>query len=90
MTPLTLLGTPKTISKIADSGKEITSYFCGDCGTTCFRKGPSFPGLVIIKSGVLDDASFLSDNVPTGELYAPERMAWLPALEGANQAKTMS
>lgn len=26
-------GTPKEISKTADSGKSITSCFCGDCGT---------------------------------------------------------
>jgi hypothetical protein len=25
-------GTPKEISKIADTGKEITSCFCPDCG----------------------------------------------------------
>ena len=31
-------GTPKEISKTADSGKKINSAFCGDCGTTMFRE----------------------------------------------------
>jgi hypothetical protein len=42
-------GNLKEISKVADSGKNITSYFCGDCGTTLFRKGDSFPNNVILK-----------------------------------------
>lgn len=29
-------GTPKEISKTADSGKSITSCFCGDCGKLSF------------------------------------------------------
>jgi hypothetical protein len=52
---LMFLGSPKTISKVADTGKTITSHFCGDCGTTLFRTGDSFPGAVIIKAGILDD-----------------------------------
>ena len=83
-------GTPKTISKVADTGKNITSHFCGDCGTTLFRTGESFPGAVIIKAGVLDDAEWPSENVPKGELFAPERLSWLPELKGAPQMKAMS
>ncbi|KAK5214856.1 hypothetical protein LTR47_012069, partial [Exophiala xenobiotica] len=37
-------GTPRTISKTADSGKQITSCFCPDCGTTLFRYGDTFGG----------------------------------------------
>lgn len=53
-----MAGSPKTISKTADSGKEITSEFCGDCGTTLFRWGDAFggkDGMRIIKAGILDD-----------------------------------
>ena len=38
-------GTPKTISKTADSGKSITSNFCSECGTTLFRYGDTFGGI---------------------------------------------
>ena len=82
-------GAPKKISKIADSGNEITSWFCGDCGTTLYRTGASFPHQHVIKAGVLDDPEWPSKNVPKGELFAPERLTWLPELKGAAQIPTM-
>jgi len=83
-------GSPKTISKVADSGKNITSHFCGDCGTTVYRTGESFPNAVIIKAGVLDDPEWASKNVPKGELFAPRRVEWVPVIEGAAQVPAMS
>lgn len=82
-------GTPKTISKTADTGKKITSHFCPDCGTTLFRTGESFPGQHIIKAGVLNDANWPNQNVPMGELYVGERLQWIPKIEGAAQLKGM-
>jgi hypothetical protein len=31
-TDLKITGSPKEVPKIADSGKHIKNYFCGDCG----------------------------------------------------------
>jgi hypothetical protein len=53
------------------------------------RTGESFPGAVIIKAGVLDDPEWPNKNVPKGELFAPERVAWTPAIEGAAQLPGM-
>jgi len=86
---LTESGTPKTISKKADSGKEITSHFCPDCGTTVFRTGESFPQAVVIKAGVLDSKDWASENVPKAELFAGNRVDWIPAIEGAGQIPAM-
>ena len=61
-----MTGSPKTISKTADSGKSITSEFCPDCGTTLFRWGDAFggkDGMKIIKAGVLDDG-----KIPRGRI----------------------
>ncbi|KAF8853516.1 hypothetical protein BDZ45DRAFT_598445 [Acephala macrosclerotiorum] len=91
-TPAPLLTHPPrsiTISKKADSGKTITSHFCPDCGTTLFRTGESFPGAVIIKAGVLDDPNFTSENVSKIELFAPQRVAWIPPIQGAAQLDGM-
>jgi len=85
----TKAGTPKEISKIADSGKKIISHFCPDCGITLFRTGESFPGKHIIKVGIFDDLELPNEHVPTGELYAPERLAWLPPIKGAAQMYAM-
>ncbi|RDW88102.1 hypothetical protein BP6252_00134 [Coleophoma cylindrospora] len=82
-------GTPKTISKTADTGKSITSHFCGDCGTTLFRTGDSFPGQVILKSGFLDDPEWVSKNKPKGELFSQQRVDYVPKVEDAQQIKAM-
>ena len=36
-------GSPKEYSKKADSGNTITSFFCGDCGTTLWRETSGAP-----------------------------------------------
>jgi len=103
-----LSGTPKEISKTADSGNKITSCFCGDCGkpcqvleafwadgvtgTTLYRYGDTFggvDGMRIVKAGILDDVNVINNTKPGAELYAPERVQWVSALEGANQVDSM-
>lgn len=59
-------GKPKTISKKADSGSQITSHFCGDCGSTLFRDGPTFGDGKVIKVGVMDDPNALVSLVLDG------------------------
>jgi len=83
-------GSPKTISKTADSGKIITSHFCGDCGTTLFRTGDTFPNKYIVKFGTMDDAQWPKNNVPTVELFAPTRVPWVSPIKGAAQVDSMS
>ncbi|KAI1100643.1 Mss4-like protein [Jackrogersella minutella] len=73
-----LSGAPKTISKTSDSGNEITSHFCGDCGSTLWRDGVSFGENKVIKVGVLDDLNALDEAKPVGELFAHHRVAWVP------------
>lgn len=82
-------GSPKQISKQADSGNDITSHFCGDCGSTLFRDGASFAGAKIVKVGVMDDVSALEQAKPAVELYAAERVPWVGRVEGADQLKGM-
>lgn len=82
-------GKPKEITKQADSSKKITSHFCSDCGTTLFRIGESFPGAIILKAGVLDDPKWANQNKPKGELYAPERVSWVAALDDVAQIDGM-
>jgi len=83
-------GTPKQHKKKADGGNEIVSNFCGDCGSTMWRQGATFPGKVIVKAGTLDDTKILDNFKADAELYAPTRPKWLPAQEGAAQNNGMS
>ena len=83
-------GTTKQHKKVADGGNEIISQFCGDCGSTMWREGATFPGKVIIKAGTLDDTDILDSYQVNAELYAKNRPKWVGAQEGAAQKDSMS
>lgn len=83
-------GSPKVFTKTADSDKEIHSYFCGDCGSTLYRDGGAFPGMKVVKVGVMDGGNDLDEAKPVAELYGPSRPSWLPAISGADQKQGMS
>lgn len=82
-------GNPKAFAKIADSGKTITNYFCGDCGSTLYRDAENLPGMKIIRAGVLDDQDALEAAKPTTELYAPLRPSWQPGMPGVKKMNDM-
>ncbi|KAI0548213.1 Mss4-like protein [Xylaria curta] len=82
-------GTPKTIAKTADSGREIVSHFCGDCGSTLWRDGASFGDSKIIKAGTLDDVDALDKANPAIELFSEHRVSWVQPIPDAQQKATM-
>jgi len=83
-------GSPKSISKKgSNTGNDITSYFCPDCGSTLYRDGASFGDSKIIKAGVMDDFEALNEAKPGLELYAPNRPHWVAAIPEAQQLKNM-
>ncbi|KAI0906017.1 Mss4-like protein [Ustulina deusta] len=84
-----LSGTPKSISKVADSGREIVSHFCGDCGSTLYRDGASFGDSKVVKVGTLDDINALDAALPAVELFASHRVSWVAEVPGAAQKTTM-
>jgi hypothetical protein len=81
-------GTPKSWAKTADTGSEIVSYFCGNCGTTLWRQTPTLAGLIISKAGIYEGDELQA--TPDMELFAPNRLPWLPAIPGAKQVNAMS
>ncbi|KAI0184937.1 Mss4-like protein [Xylaria flabelliformis] len=82
-------GTPKSIGKTADSGREIVSHFCGDCGSTLWRDGASFGDKKIIKAGTLDDVDALDKAHPGVELFSEHRVSWVSPIPNAEQKATM-
>lgn len=78
-------GTPKKFAKTADSGKTITSFFCGDCGSTLWRETETYGNTKIVKVGTMDSPDTLEDAKPAVELFVVNRPSWLPALGGAAQ-----
>lgn len=73
----------------ADSGNPITSWLCGECGSTMVRGGPTFGDSKIIKVGTLDDPSAHEKAKPAVELYAKDRVSWITAVQGAGQKVAM-
>ena len=54
-----------------------------------WRETPSFPGMKVIKVGTMDDIDALDKAKPAVELFAPQRVSWVPEVEGTTQAKAM-
>lgn len=77
-------GTPKSFPKKAESGKIITSNFCGDCGSTLWRQSETFGDTRIIKAGVIDGPA-IEDIKPTVELFVANRVSWVLPVEGLEQ-----
>ncbi|KAI1387670.1 Mss4-like protein [Hypoxylon trugodes] len=84
-----LSGEPKAISKTADSGNTVTSHFCGDCGTTLWRDGPSFGENKVVKAGTLDDVKALDGLKPGFELFSDLRVGWVAELPDTVQKTAM-
>ena len=77
----TTKGTLKTYTKVVDSGSDMTSHFCGDCGSTLYRISTGYPGTVVIKAGCIDEFN-TEDGKPALELYSRSHVSWLPKIDG--------
>ncbi|KAI2609952.1 Mss4-like protein [Hypoxylon fragiforme] len=81
-------GTPKIFTITADTGRPITSHFCGDCGTTLWRDGPGLGDRCALKAGTLDDPNAINETKPSLEFFVPRRANWIPETPGAAQLVT--
>jgi len=80
----TTQGTLKTYAKIVESGNNMVSFFCGDCGSTIYRESSGYPGVVMIKAGCVDDLD-AEDMKPQLEMYHQSHAHFLPAIDGMEQ-----
>ena len=67
-------GTLKSFTRKADSGGEVTGFFCPECGTRIYHQSPMAPGRINIKPGTLDDTSWVA---PKGHLWLAFGQKWL-------------
>jgi hypothetical protein len=52
-------GTPKRFSALADSGRTLHRYFCGECGSPIYSQRATTPETVMVRAGTLDGSSGL-------------------------------
>jgi hypothetical protein len=64
----------------ADHDGETQRNFCSECGAPVFSDSPLAPGVILIKAGSLDDASWLEPSV---EFFLSSAQPWSPHFEGA-------
>ncbi|KAF3392810.1 hypothetical protein F1880_008511 [Penicillium rolfsii] len=75
-----IAGSAKHHTQMHESGKQLTVYFCGECGSAIYKTHELFPGMVVILAGTLDDPQGLEHAKPMVELYSKNRVSWLPEL----------
>jgi hypothetical protein len=74
-----LSGSPKAFRYIADSGQPLDRNFCPECGSRLYTSNlGSFPGLVFVQLGSLDDPSFVT---PRLEMFVKRELAWVAPLD---------
>jgi len=69
----TLEGTPRAFSVKGASGRDVTRSFCGECGSQLFSEVGVMPGFHFVKTGVLDDASWVR---PTSAYWGDSAQPW--------------
>ena len=78
------------MSKTAKSGNAIKTYFCPECGTSMYRAGPTFAGQKVVQAGIIDDGNILNDLHFDVELFAPNRLSWVPKLQDVEDKHDMN
>jgi hypothetical protein len=69
---LTVTGLTKQVTRIADSGNEVSGVFCPECGVRVYHVLKSAPDVLSLKPGTLDDTSWLR----------PELFIWMKSAQG--------
>lgn len=76
---------PKSFSRTAVSGRALTCWFCGDCGTRIFHTPGSISGNCNLKPGTLDDTSWLR---PTLHVWTRSAQPWVSIPDNAANFET--
>jgi hypothetical protein len=83
-------GNLKSISKIARSDNTITTYFCPECGSSMYRASTGFPGQKVLQAGIIDGMDVFNAFGMEVELFAPNRVSWVPKLVGTEDLHDMN
>ena len=86
---LSFAGTPKEYDIRGNSGKINKHFFCGNCGSGLYTYLEVMPDKACVKAGHLADGGASLGGKIDVELYVKDRVAYLPAVEGAKQEQTM-
>lgn len=71
---LSVQGQVTRYSKSGDTGKSIERQFCPTCGSSIADEADALPGIVMLTSGTLDDASWVK---PAMQIYCDSAQPWV-------------
>lgn len=66
-------GTPKKYTAVADSGRTLHRYFCGECGSPIYSQRETTPETVVVRAGGFDDAG---DMKITANIWTKSARPW--------------
>lgn len=72
-------GEPKGFTVTGSSGGSVTRFFCADCGAQLYSEVETLPGVKFVKSGSLDDASWMQ---PQAVFWCDTAQPWVSIPEG--------
>jgi hypothetical protein len=75
-----LEGKPKAYAGKGDSGRAITRYFCGTCGSSMYSELAKAPGFVVISVGTLEGGGELT---PRRHSWVKRKHSWVMLNEDA-------
>jgi hypothetical protein len=67
-------GTLAMYRKAGDTGKTVERRFCPECGSSIVEATASMPGIAMINSGTLDDASWVK---PAMQIFCDSAQQWV-------------
>lgn len=73
-------GEPKGWRHVSPFGADVTSWFCGECGTRIFGSREARPQSMNIRAGTLDDTKWL---VPVAHMFLKSAQPWVQPAAGA-------
>lgn len=74
-----LSGTPRGHTVQGESGRDVTRYFCAECGSQLWSEVAVMPDFYFVKVASLDDSSWVA---PGSTFWADSAQPWAPPVPG--------
>ena len=72
---LRISGEPKSYEHTADSGNQMTKFFCPNCGSQIFGASSGRPGMKSVRSGTIDQCDLVK---PAVNVYVSSKIPSTP------------
>ena len=76
---LEVQGSPTSYTVSGESGRDVTRFFCADCGSQLWSQVAIMPGAVFLKIGVMDDPSACT---PQACIWTDSKPSWAELPDG--------